>query len=60
MTEFNHIHVRDGDDWVCGRTMAFEDQELIRCEARHFDEDEACDRCAHQILGYFGEAMHVQ
>jgi len=60
VTEFNHIHIRDGEDWVCGRTMAFEDQELIRCEARDSDEEEACNRCAAQILGYFGNAMHVQ
>ncbi len=59
MTEFNHIHVHDGQDWVCGRTMAFEDQELLRCEARHEEEDEACRRCAGQLLSHFGEAMHV-
>jgi hypothetical protein len=60
VTEFNHIHIRDGEDWVCGRSMAFEDRELIRCEARDPDEEEACQRCAGQILSYFGEPMHVQ
>ena len=60
MTEFNHIHIRDGEDWVCGRTMAFEDRELIRCEARDPDEEESCRRCSAQILSHFGDAMHVQ
>jgi hypothetical protein len=60
VTEFNHIHIRDAEEWVCGRSMAFEDQELIRCEARDADEDEACRRCAEQLLAYFGEPMHVQ
>lgn len=60
MTEFNHIHVREGEEWVCGRTMAFDDLELIRTEARDMDEDEACRRCAEQILAHFGDAMHVQ
>jgi ribosomal protein L40E len=59
MTEFNHIHTHDGEDWICGRTMAFDDQELIRCETRDPDEAEACRRCAEQMLGYFGEPMHV-
>jgi hypothetical protein len=40
--------------------MAYEDQELIRCEARDEDEQEACTRCAEQLLGYFGDPMHVQ
>lgn len=60
VTEFNHIHIRDGEDWLCGRSMAFEDREVIRCEARDPDEDEACRRCSEQILSYFGDAMHVQ
>ena len=60
MLESNHIHVRDHDEWVCGRTLAFEDQELLRCEARHFEEEEACRRSAEQVLAYFGEALHVQ
>jgi len=60
VTEFNHIHIRDGEEWVCGRSMAFEDRELIRCEARDPDEEEACQRCSGQILSYFGDAMHVQ
>jgi len=58
--EFNHLHVHDGEDWVCGRTMAFEDKELIRSEARDPDEGEACDKCAGQILAYFGHPMHIQ
>jgi hypothetical protein len=60
VTEFNHIHLEDGEDWVCGRSLAFEDRELIRCEARDQDEQEACRRCAEQLLNYFGRAMHVQ
>ena len=60
MTEFNHIHVHDGDDWVCGRTMAFEDRELLHCEARSDIEIEACRRCSEQLLGYFGPPMHIQ
>jgi hypothetical protein len=40
--------------------MAFEDRELIRCEARDPDEEECCLRCSEQILSYFGDAMHVQ
>ena len=59
MTEFNHIHIREGEDWVCGRTMAFDDKELLRCEARDFDEGEACRLCAEQTLAYFGDPMHV-
>jgi hypothetical protein len=59
VTEFNHIHIHENGDWVCGRSMAYEDQELIRCEARDSDEQEACRRCAGQLLGYFGDPMHV-
>jgi hypothetical protein len=60
MTEFNHMHHRDGDDWVCGRAMAFEDRELIHCEARASVEAEACRACAGQVLGYFGNAAYLQ
>lgn len=60
MTEFNHIHRRDGTGWLCGRSMAFEDQELIHCEARDADEETACRRCCEQILAHFGEALYVQ
>lgn len=60
MTEFNHIHHLEDGVWVCGRTLAFEDQELLRCEARDDAEDAACQRCAEQILGYFGSPMHIQ
>jgi len=59
VTEFNHIHIRDGEDWVCGRSLAVEDRELIRCEARDAFEEDACQRCAAQILSYFGDPMHV-
>jgi hypothetical protein len=60
VTEFNHIHVRDGAEWVCGRSMAFDDQELLRCEARDADEFEACRRCIAQLLAHFGDPLHVQ
>ena len=60
VTEFNHIHLFDGDDWVCGRSMAFDDQELLRCEARSAEEDSACRQCIAQLLAHFGEAMHIQ
>ena len=60
MTEFNHIHIREDGEWICGRSMAFQDQELLRCEARDSDEDEACHRCAAQMLSYFGDPMHIQ
>lgn len=60
MTDFNHIHMRHEGDWICGRSMAFEDQELIHCEARHPDESEACRRCTSQLLGFFGEVVYVQ
>jgi len=58
--EFNHIHIREGEEWICGRSMAHEDEELLRCEARDPDEEEACRRSAEQMLAYFGEPMHVQ
>jgi hypothetical protein len=60
MTEFNHIHHQEGGNWVCGRTMAFEDRELVHCEARDPIEGEACRRCADQVLGYFGKAAYLQ
>ncbi|MFN3324338.1 MAG: hypothetical protein ACK5AZ_12640 [Bryobacteraceae bacterium] len=60
MIEFNHIHLRDGGDWVCGRSMAFDDRELLRCEARDPIEQEACRRCGDQMLGHFGSPVHVQ
>jgi hypothetical protein len=60
MTEFNHIHHQETGDWICGRTMAFEDRELIHCEARDLEEREACRRCAEQLLGYFGRATYLQ
>ena len=60
MTEFNHIHTRDGENWVCGRSVAFEERELLRCEARDAIEEDACRNCAMQLLEHFGGAMHVQ
>jgi hypothetical protein len=60
VTEFNHMHHQEGGEWVCGRAMAFEDQELIHCEARDHDEAEACRNCAEQLLGYFGKATYLQ
>ena len=57
--EFNHIHIHEEGDWVCGRSMAYGNQELLRCEARDSDEQDACRRCAEQMLAYFGEPMHV-
>jgi hypothetical protein len=60
VTDINHIHVLTDNEWICGRTLAYEDQELIHCEARDPDEESACDRCAEQLLSHFGEPMHVQ
>lgn len=60
VTEFNHIHHQESGDWVCGRSMAFEDRELIHCEARDRDEEEACMGCAEQVLMYFGRALYLQ
>ena len=59
LTDFNHIHSRDGDDWVCGRSMAVHDEQLLHCEGRDPDEHEACRLCAERIIGYFGDPMHV-
>lgn len=59
LTDFNHIHSRDGDDWVCGRSMAVRDEQLLHCEGRDPDELEACRLCAERIIGYFGDPMHV-
>jgi hypothetical protein len=59
LTDFNHIHSRDGDDWVCGRSMAVRDEQLLHCEGRDPDEIEACRLCAERIIGYFGDPMHV-
>lgn len=60
MTEFNHIHTFFDGVWACARSLAFEDRELLRCEARAAVENEACRRCTEQLLGYFGVPMHVQ
>jgi len=53
VTDFNHIHSREGDDWVCGRSMAVESDQLLQCEGRDPDEQEACRMCAER------EPMHV-
>lgn len=59
LTDFNHIHSRDGEDWICGRSMAVQDEQLLHCEGRDPDEQEACRLCAERIIGYFGDPMHV-
>jgi hypothetical protein len=59
LTDFNHIHSRDGDDWVCGRSMAVHDQQVLLSEGRDPDEEEACRLCAERIIARFGEPMHV-
>ena len=59
LTDYNHIHSRDGDDWVCGRSMAVHGEQLLLCEGRDPDEEEACRLCADRIVGYFGDPMHV-
>jgi hypothetical protein len=59
LTDFNHIHSRDGEDWVCGRSMAVRDEQMLHCEGRDPEEIEACRLCAERIIGYFGEPMHV-
>lgn len=59
LTDFNHIHSRDGEDWVCGRSMSFHDEQMLHCEGRDPDEIEACRQCAERIIGYFGDPMHV-
>ena len=48
MTDFNHIHLHEAGQWVCRRTFAWEDKELIRCEARDEEAEEACHQCAEQ------------
>jgi hypothetical protein len=59
LTDFNHIHSRDGDDWVCGRSMSVRDEQLLHCEGRDPEEIEACRLCAERIISYFGDPMHV-
>jgi hypothetical protein len=59
LTDFNHIHSRDGEDWVCGRSMAVREEQLLHVEGRDPDEEEACRLCAERIIGYFGDPMHV-
>jgi hypothetical protein len=39
--------------------MAVEDEQLLECEGRDADEQEACRMCAERIIGYFGDPMHV-
>lgn len=59
LTDFNHIHSRDGDDWVCGRSMAVHDEQVLLSEGRDPDEEEACRQCAERIIARFGDPMHV-
>jgi hypothetical protein len=59
LTDFNHIHSRDGEDWICGRSMAVRDQQLLHSEGRDPDEEEACRLCAERIIDHFGDPMHV-
>jgi hypothetical protein len=59
LTDFNHIHSRDGDDWVCGRSMAVHDEQVLLSEGRDPDEEEACRLCAERIIARFGDPMHV-
>ena len=40
--------------------MAVQNDQVLQCEGRDPDEDEACRLCAERIIGYFGEPMHVQ
>jgi hypothetical protein len=39
--------------------MAVRDEQLLHCEGRDPDEQEACRLCAERIIGYFGDPMHV-
>jgi len=39
--------------------MAIQDEQMLHCEGRDADEDEACRLCAERIVGYFGDPMHV-
>ena len=57
--DFNHIHTRDNDDWVCVRSIANQSEQLLKCEGRDQEEDEACRLCAERIIGYFGHAMLI-
>lgn len=59
LTDFNHIHSRDGEDWICGRSMAVHNEQVLHVEGRDQDEDEACRLCAERIIGHFGDPMHV-
>jgi hypothetical protein len=59
LTDYNHIHSRDGEDWVCGRSMAIKDDQVLVSEGRDPDEEEACRMCAERIIARFGEPMHV-
>lgn len=59
MTDFNHIHTKDSDDWICVRSVAIENEQLLQCEGRDPEEDEACRLCAERIVGYFGAPMLI-
>ena len=60
MTEFNHIHDREDGDWVCGRTMAFDDQELAEPETgRALDRSE--EHVGHSAVAHLGnEAVFAE
>ena len=60
MTDFNHIHSRDGEDWVCGRSMAVREDQVLQCEGRDPEEEEACRLMRGADYRIFGDAMHVQ
>ena len=59
LIDLNHIHIRDGDDWICGRSIALHNEQLLRCEGRDPDEEEACRQCAERIVAHFGDAMLI-
>jgi hypothetical protein len=59
VTDYHHIHFREGEDWICGRSIAIRNEQLLRCEARDPEEDEACRMCAEQLVGYFGDPMLI-
>jgi len=39
--------------------MAVQGEQLLLCEGRDPDEEEACRLCVDRIVGYFGDPMHV-
>jgi hypothetical protein len=59
LAEFNHIHLREADEWVCRRSLWIGDRPTMRVEGRDSDEGEACRSCAESVLDQFGDAMRV-